>query len=250
MNGSLPQLRIAVVLGIAGTIAAALVFPYVLGVRPDLLATARISRGVLVAIGSLQTGVACFLLGWAGLKLGATLGLGAPWLAALVYARERPPTSKWFSAIVLGALAACVILAAVALFGAPIANSNAVHEPAAWKGLLASPYGGIVEETELRVFAMGSLAWLIARMTGGAPRAWLMVIAIMTTSVLFGVGHLPLAAQFAPMTASIVARVIVYNAIGGLVFGWLYWKCGLEHAMLAHFCADLVLHAVAPLMMA
>jgi hypothetical protein len=33
----------------------------------------------------------------------------------------------------------------------------------------------------------------------------------------------------------------------GTVTGVLFWKYGLEHAMLAHFCADLVLHVIAPL---
>jgi len=31
------------------------------------------------------------------------------------------------------------------------------------------------------------------------------------------------------------------------VFGGLFWKYGLEHAMLAHFCADLMLHVALPL---
>jgi hypothetical protein len=33
----------------------------------------------------------------------------------------------------------------------------------------------------------------------------------------------------------------------GTVTGTLFWKYGLEHAMLAHFCADLVLHVGVPL---
>jgi len=41
---------------------------------------------------------------------------------------------------------------------------------------------------------------------------------------------------------------VVYNTIGGVVFGWLYWKHGLEHAMLAHFGADIIVHVVAPVL--
>lgn len=36
------------------------------------------------------------------------------------------------------------------------------------------------------------------------------------------------------------------NMLAGIVFGALYWKLGLEHAMVAHFCADLVLHVAIP----
>jgi membrane protease YdiL (CAAX protease family) len=37
---------------------------------------------------------------------------------------------------------------------------------------------------------------------------------------------------------------LALNALGGVVFGSLYWRRVLEHAMLAHFCADLVLHGI------
>jgi len=43
-------------------------------------------------------------------------------------------------------------------------------------------------------------------------------------------------------------RVVVHNAIGRVVFGWLYWKHGLEHAMPAHFGADIIVHVVAPVL--
>jgi hypothetical protein len=31
-----------------------------------------------------------------------------------------------------------------------------------------------------------------------------------------------------------------------VTFGYLYWRRGLESAMIAHFCADFVLYAVGP----
>jgi hypothetical protein len=42
----------------------------------------------------------------------------------------------------------------------------------------------------------------------------------------------------------VIVRTIVLNALLGIPFGWLYWRWGLEYAMLAHFCADLVLHGM------
>jgi hypothetical protein len=41
-------------------------------------------------------------------------------------------------------------------------------------------------------------------------------------------------------------RIVVLNMLAGTVFGALYWKLGLEHAMVAHFCADLLLHVAMP----
>lgn len=254
MTSSLPQLRIALLLGLASALATLALFPYVLVLQPGALAMASLASGLpewgIVAAQSLQGGIVAFLLAWAGLKLGASLGLGAPWLAARLYGRARPAISHWRLAALLGSLAGSAILAAIALFGAPIAADPQQAPPSlafAAKGLLASPYGAIVEEVGLRVFAMGLLAWLLSRFCAGQPRAWVMIAALLIAALLFGIGHLPMAAQLAPLTAALVARVVAYNALGGVFFGWIYWKHGLEHAMLAHFCADLVLHVIAPL---
>jgi hypothetical protein len=38
------------------------------------------------------------------------------------------------------------------------------------------------------------------------------------------------------------------NGLLGVGFGWLYWKYGLESAMLGHFSADIVLHVLPPLL--
>lgn len=257
MNSSPPQLRIAAALGIAGMVASALLFPYVLALKPGSLALAsaamHLPAWAVVVAQSVQNGVVCFLLAWAGLKLGAPLGLDAPWLAARLYGRARPASSAWSRAALLGAAAGIAIIVAIALFGAPI--EDAARKPStsigfALKGLLASPYGGIVEEVQLRVFVMGLVAWLLSRLASRQARPWVMLTAIAFAALLFGAAHLPMAAQLAPLTIGVVARVIAYNALGGLVFGWLYWKRGLEHAMLAHFCADLVIHVIAPMVAA
>lgn len=255
MKASPPQLRIALVLGVAGTLATAALFPYLLALTPGALAAASVQTGLppaaVVTAQSLQNGIVCFVLAWAGLKLGASLGLGAPWLAALLYGRTKPAASSWLRAMLFGAGGAVLVLAAIALFGAPIGPSAAqppASLPFALKGLLAAPYGAIVEEVGLRVFAMGLAAWLLGRLRGGRPAPWIMPIAIVAAALMFGAGHLPLAAQLGPLTTGVVARVIGYNAALGLVFGGLYWKRGLEHAMLAHFAADVVLHGLSPLL--
>lgn len=254
MNDSPPQLGLAALLGLASAIATVLLFPYLLALHPGALTLAQSVTGwpawSLVAAQAAQAGVMCLLLAWAGLKLGAPLGLGAPWLAAWLYGRPRPTRSAWLQAGGLGIGAALLVIAAIALFGAPFEDPKQTPAPSlafAFKGLLASPYGAIAEEVMLRVFVMGAAAWPLSRFTQGQPRAWVMLVAIVFAALVFGAGHLPAAAQLAPLTGVLVLRVIAYNALAGLAFGWLYWRRGLEHAMLAHFCADLVLHVAAPL---
>ena len=57
----------------------------------------------------------------------------------------------------------------------------------------------------------------------------------MTSALLFGAGHLPTTATLMPLTPLVITRALLLNGLGGIVFGWLYWKRGLLAAMLAHF---------------
>jgi membrane protease YdiL (CAAX protease family) len=46
----------------------------------------------------------------------------------------------------------------------------------------------------------------------------------------------------------VVTRALLLNGIAGLAFGWLYWKRGLEMAMIAHFTGDFILLVVVPML--
>ncbi|ARJ37749.1 hypothetical protein SporoP8_01920 [Sporosarcina ureae] len=70
-------------------------------------------------------------------------------------------------------------------------------------------------------------------------------LAIFLAAILFGLGHLPVAAQFFDgVSAVIVIRTLVLNSLLGLWFGYLYWKKGLEYAIIAHMSADIFLHVL------
>jgi membrane protease YdiL (CAAX protease family) len=88
------------------------------------------------------------------------------------------------------------------------------------------------------------IIWKIACKGRAAPTAVVFWIAIVVAAVLFGVGHLPATASVWPLTTIVVVRAIALNGLAGLAFGFFYWRWGLEHAMLAHFCADIALHGV------
>jgi hypothetical protein len=108
-------------------------------------------------------------------------------------------------------------------------------------------YGGITEELWMRWGLVSFLAWLgwrLAQGGRGRPGAAVMWTAIVLAAVLFGVGHLPAAATIAALSPLIVARVIVLNAVGGILFGWLYWRRSLEAAMIAHASVHVVVSAV------
>jgi len=120
-------------------------------------------------------------------------------------------------------------------------------QPAAWKGFLASFYGGIAEEIQLRLLVMSLFAWLgsfISKTSEGKPTSAIFWIANILAAILFGLGHLPATAALIPLTPLVITRAIVLNGLGGIAFGYLYWKRGLESAMIAHFSADIVLHVL------
>ncbi len=116
------------------------------------------------------------------------------------------------------------------------AASDAGGDP--WISLLVGVlYGGIFEEILMRWGLMSLFAWAGWRMfarNADRPGRLLMWIAIVLAALLFGIGHLPAAAAMAPLDAPLVLRTVMLNALGGLLFGWLFWRRHLEAAMLGH----------------
>jgi membrane protease YdiL (CAAX protease family) len=108
-------------------------------------------------------------------------------------------------------------------------------------------YGGVTEELLLRWGFMSLVAFvLFATVDRGrdAPSARVVWAAILVSAIVFGVGHLPAAAATFALTPGVVAYIIVGNAVGGVVFGWLFWRRSLEAAMLAHASVHVVLVTV------
>ena len=66
-------------------------------------------------------------------------------------------------------------------------------------------------------------------------------------AVLFGLSHLPATAELVAITPLVVLRAVLLNGIVGVLAGWLFYRRGIEMAMLCHFTADFVLHVLAPL---
>jgi len=245
------DLRIAAVLAVACALATAALFPYLLNLMPEVRAKLTLPLAVVVPVQALEGGVLLGVLAFVGLRLGPRAGLDAPWLRALVTGQPRP-------AVPLARCAVLGVLAGLAIVGLSLVLDPLLPPPlhalpkggtsAAWKGLLASLYGGIGEEVLLRLFVMTLLVWLFARRRRRPPGPVLYWSAIALAALLFGAGHLPAAAGLWPLTAIVVLRTLVLNGVAGLAFGWLYWRRGLEAAMCAHFCADLVLHVASPLL--
>jgi membrane protease YdiL (CAAX protease family) len=119
----------------------------------------------------------------------------------------------------------------------------------AWEAFLASFYGGIAEEVLLRLFLVSLIVWIISKIKkvkDGSLTDFGIWLSIILATIIFGLEHLPAIAQITTLTWVVIIRAIVLNGVGGIIFGWLYWKKGLESVMTAHFSADIILHIITP----
>jgi hypothetical protein len=197
-----------------------------------------------------------------GLFLASRIGVGLPFIEG--WAKEEPIWDSFGGvvkqSVISGVLAAVVILALSLLIFGPLMQSELLEtgivipqerQPPAWQGFLASFYGGITEEVQMRLFTMtlvAAIGGLFFKDKEGRPKTGVFWFAIIAAAVVFGLGHLPsTAAMGIPITPLVITRAVFLNGIGGVVFGWLYLKSGLESAMIAHFSADIVVHVIWPL---
>ncbi|MET0289881.1 MAG: CPBP family intramembrane glutamic endopeptidase [Pseudoxanthomonas sp.] len=246
--------KIALILGVLAGLSVAAVFPYMAELMPERFAALPLPLGLVVLIQGLQSAVMIGLLAWLGLRMGHRVGLGSPLLHAWL---GGAPTPGWnrlkpVHASVLG-IAVALLITALATLSDPLLpaarHGKATPQPSALSGLLASFYGGIAEELLLRLFLVTLCVWLLSGFGKRAPAPWKFWGAIVFCALLFGIGHLPPAVDLWGFNTVVLMRTLLLNGLAGVTFGWLYWRRGLEMAMLAHFSADLVLHVLAPLVM-
>ena len=169
-------------------------------------------------------------------------------LRSLVAERVRQGRAIWPQlrphiplAVAVGLILSGVILGLDALIN-PFAGADLAVEAAGWTDLSTQLlaglfYGGIVEELLLRWGLMSLLVWIgwrVAQRGQGLPRPALVWTAIVLAALLFGIAHLPALAGMVALTPLIVVRTVLLNALGGVLFGWLFWRRSLEAAMVAH----------------
>ena len=188
-----------------------------------------------------------------GLFFSQKVGLGLPILEGALNGEKkgRQFLSILLPSILLGILPGVLIVIFSMGFDVLIPEFQALDiSIPVWKAVLASFYGGIGEEVLLRLFLVSLFVWLtslIMKTKDGRPTGFGICLAIIISAIVFGLGHLPATAYIVPLTQIVIIRALVLNGIGGIIFGLLYWKKGLESAIIAHFTADIVLHVVTPL---
>jgi membrane protease YdiL (CAAX protease family) len=232
---------------------------------------------LLVLIGAVQNLVLMGITLWLGLKLSRALGLRMPLIEHWVGEKSLPSLQaetgeRWSnptpnpssqaerrasvpmapivsSGLLVGLIIGIILVGCLLLLTPRLPNLPfvIVSKLPVWKRFLACFYGGVYEELFTRLFLLSVIAWLMNR-SWRKPKPQLsntaFWLANILTALLFGLGHLPSASLFMPITALVVVAALLLNGIAGIAFGYLFRTRGLEAAMVAHFTADFVIYVV------
>ena len=203
-----------------------------------------------------QPGIILALAVWAGVVLAPKVGLSAPLIEAwMAGGRIIPALKPTLVAGMTGGLGGGMAIVLISTVITPFLADEAVASIAAFGKLVPFPtrllYGGITEELLLRWGLMTLLVWGIWRVVKKqhpqAPSGCFHA-AILASAVLFGVGHLPVVFLVVQdVTLPLIAFVLIANSAFGLVAGYLFWKRGLEAAILAHMTAHVVMFTASSL---
>lgn len=248
--------KLFIILLAASIFGVLAILPYTLTLQGGLPPNLAVPLYLIILAPVIQNAILFAVAIVIGLKLAKRVGLELPILEGWL---KGKPVKEYLKSILpisigLGLIAGVLITGLDYLFslaGSVINVPTSQLVPPAWQGFLASFYGGINEEILLRLFLMTLFVWIffkIKKTDAGKPTKAGVWLAIILASIIFGAGHLPTVATITALTPILIARVIILNSIGGIIFGWLYWKKGLESAMMAHFSADIVLHVIPALL--
>jgi hypothetical protein len=187
---------------------------------------------------------------WLGLAAARRVEMGAPILDETVAA---PLAARRLAISVVVGLACGALLWAVLIYGlVPIEPVLATRlrariEAPAWFPWALAVESSILEEFVLRLFLLSSVAWLLARRWRNPIASW---SAITVSSLNFAAVHLQAWLATTNPTAVLIASVLTLNGVAGIVLGYLYWRWGIESAVLAHVAADMVAQGIGPRLLA
>jgi hypothetical protein len=237
--------------GLTGIVALALTTPARLEAVPE---ASDVPTAVLVAAVIVQSSILLAVAVLVGLSTAPRLGLRSHLLERVSAGTPIGPSLRDELPVAagLGAAAGVAIVLAERVL-APVPAGAAGPGDATVGTVLSSVplrflYGGLTEELLLRWGFMSLVAFGLWKTVGRGterPSARLLAAAVVVAAVVFGIGHLPTAAAlYGGLSTDVVAWIVGGNAIGGLAFGWLFWRRSLEAAMIGHVFAHVVFVAL------
>jgi hypothetical protein len=201
------------------------------------------SPAVLALIAGVQSAVLALVSSAIGVRLAPRVGLRTTTVTV---------AGGWSAVVIASALALVIVASDAWVFDRYLPAQAAVGLH--WLGLLSSVlYGGIVEEVWLRLGVMTLMVWglglsLRRHFALDQLPAWVFWVATGASALLFAAGHLPVTfALLCPASGDctpLIVRALLLNGIGGLGFGYLFWRHGLIAAMVAHMLTHICMQVV------
>ena len=237
------------ILGFLGVVSIVPLISQLLDLSPQPLVLPLIAIQI---ISVLQGAVFLLLMIWLGCVFSKKVGLTTPVITALarsqgVLKELKPQIIPALIGGIVGGLFLSLLLSAASPY-LPAEYLSATETVAvSWYAKIL--YGGITEEILIRWGLMSFLVWAIYRLSqtnGSKIHSHNFVIAIILSSLVFGLAHLPALFALVPevvpdVTIALLAFIVSGNAVFGFIAGYLYWKRGLECAMVAHIVAHTTL---------
>lgn len=206
-------------------------------VKSQILAQIGNDRSLFYLITTLQTLLYALIFGFFGYILSDKTGLMKP------VRFEKKPVLVTIGMTLFTGLVLCTDLF---YFRNHIPQVAATYQgkPSFAYWMASVFYGGLIEEVMLRLFIMSFIAfaaWKLFFRREANPPTGVLIAANIIAALLFAAGHLPSTMQmFGEMTPMILLRCFLLNGAGGLVFGYLYRKYGIQYSMMAHAGAHIV----------
>ncbi len=182
-----------------------------------------------------------------GVALYEKVRFSVPVIEHLIGVTENAP--NWKNLLlygVSGGILAGILLSLIGLIFKPVLPAEFTELSQKLQPTLAARflYGGLTEEIMMRFGFMTLVVWLFSKVFKGL-RPLVYWTGIIVAAIVFALGHFPIAFQsVASPSPAFLGYILIGNSVGGIIFGWLYWKKGLESAFLAHLLAHVVLVAV------
>jgi hypothetical protein len=231
----------------AALFGAVAIVPFSLRMLKSSPAAAKVSPTVAALAGLAQNAVLFAVVVAVGLVASRAVGVCGTYVAAWV--GDAPPSRSFVQAMGLAAgtgAAAGLFLTGADLMMLPRlpAMLELARRSTLWENFSASFYGGINEELLMRLFGVSGLVWLMSRVWRAQPMPpaiyWTAIVAM---AVLFALGHLPASRAVAGRIGGLIlVRALALNLPIAILCGWLFWRYGIEAAIVAHFTADIVYH--------
>lgn len=195
-----------------------------------------------------------------GLAAAAPFGRGAPLLAAWMRSARVPLRDLRLlaAAFLGGAVLGAVLLALIVFLLLPQEPRLAARLAAragnpAWWPFAVAFIASVTEEVLFRLFLLSATVWVLSRgWKKGRPEASSMPvwIAVAVSSLAFALVHLPAWTAVTSVTPFLIASVLALNGIAGLLLGQVYWRFGIEAAIVCHFAGDLIVQGIGPRVLA